>query len=112
MRTRVHYAAAVACVACHSSAILEQPATVNFVLVAPGCSSVLPVEFSLDNRLVGVDTFRVAVAAPRTVSRAFEVSPGQHVLGAQVVGGYVWASRVVVIAPGTAVSDSLPFYCS
>ena len=104
--------AAVGCAACHGSAIVERSATVTFVLVAPTCSSVLPVEFSVDSRSIGIDTFRVAVVAPRTVSRTFDVPSGQHVLGARVVGGYVWPPQAVSIASGTAVTDSLPFYCS
>lgn len=104
--------AAMFCAACHTSTSAERPATVTFVLVAPACSSVLPVQFSVDGQSVGTDTFRVAVSAPRTVSRPFAVSPGQHTLGAQVVGGYVWPPLAVSITSGAVLADSLPFYCS
>lgn len=104
-------AAAVGFAACRGSAT-EPSTAVNFVIVAPLCSSVIPVEFTIDSRTVGTDTFRVAVSAPRTVSRNFSVTPGQHFLGARVVDGYAWSPQAVFVASGTVVSDSLPFYCS
>jgi hypothetical protein len=104
--------AAAVCVACDVADSVHPSAAVNFVLVAPLCSSILPVEFSVDNRLVGTDTFRVGLAAPRTRSSHFAVVPGQHVLSARVVNGYVWAPHTVSVAAGTVVTDSLPFYCS
>ena len=104
--------AALWCGACHNPVAADRPTTVQFVLVAPLCSSVLPVEFFVDARSVGVDTFRVAVSAPHVVSRAFTVSPGVHALSANVLGGYVWPPHTVSVPAGTTVSDSLPFYCS
>ena len=102
----------IALCACQSSTLTERSSTLQFVLVAPLCSSTLPVEFSVDNQVVGVDTFRVMLPSAHTVSRAFDVPPGPHLVGARVVGGYVWAPRSLSIAPGAAVVDSLPFYCS
>jgi hypothetical protein len=99
-------------VACQQAATTEPAARVHFVIVPQACSSVLPVEFSIDGRLVGTDTFRVDVVSPRTTSRDFETSPGQHVVGARVTGGFVWPSQTLSMAAGAVVADSLPFYCS
>jgi hypothetical protein len=99
-------------VACQHAATTEPAARVHFVIVPQACSSVLPVEFSIDGRLVGTDTFRVAVVSPRTTSRDFETSPGQHVVGARVAGGFVWPNQTLSMAAGAVVADSLPFSCS
>lgn len=103
---------AIGGVACQHAATTEPAAHVHFVIVAPTCSSVLPVEFSIDGRLAGTDTFRVDVVNPRTTSRDFETSPGQHVVGARVTGGFVWPSQTLSLGAGAVVADSLPFYCS
>jgi hypothetical protein len=85
---------------------------VYFALDAPLCSSVLPVQFSIDNALVGTDTFRVNLAPNHTTSAAFPTSAGSHTLGARVVGGYVWADTLVMLSAGAVLTKSLPFYCS
>lgn len=87
-------------------------ATVRFVIVAPLCSSVVPVEFSIDRQRVGADTFRVDVNSPHTVSQPFTVSPGRHTVGARVVNGHIWPDTSVTVAAGAGLLDSLPFYCS
>ena len=113
MKSKIWFVLAMVwCSACRSAAAADQPATLTFVLVAPLCSSVLPVEFFVDARSVGIDTFRVAVNAPRTVSHAFTIDPGSHELSAHVVGGYVWPSHTVSILAGSAYADSLALYCS
>lgn len=69
-------------------------------------------EFTIDNRRVGADTFRVHLPPDRIVSRAFAVSAGNHLLGARVVGGFVWPDTVVAMAEGAVVQRTLSFYCS
>ena|SRR5579862_1059978 len=113
--------AAIALSACGSSAVVSPSATVDFVVVALLCSSILPVEFTIDGLVAGTDTFRIALPNPHTRSRDFAVSPGSHTLGARVVGGtlgtrvigtYVWPDTTVTTIAAAAVADSLPFYCS
>lgn len=86
-------------------------APVYFQLDAPLCSSVLPVQFSIDNVLVGTDTFRVNLANPHTLSRGFATPLGARVLSARVIGGYVWTDTTVMLT-GSGVTRMLPFYCS
>jgi hypothetical protein len=86
--------------------------TVVFVLDAPLCSSVLPVEFLIDSVLVGSDTFRVRVSPSDTISPTYRTTAGTHLLGARVVNGLVWADTTVSIAPGEVFTLLLPFYCS
>jgi hypothetical protein len=104
--------AALCCGACHNPVDSDRPAAIRFVLVAPLCSSVMPVEFFVDAQSVGVDTFRVNVSEPHIASRDFAVLPGTRTLEAQVVGGYVWPADTVSILPGSVYADSLAFYCS
>ena len=99
-------------VACASTTPVGPSATVAFVIDAPLCSSVIPVQFSIDGHLVGVDTFRVAVLSPHTSSRTFAVPPGEHTLNAQTMAGYLWPGKTVTLSAGQALVDSLPFYCS
>jgi len=87
-------------------------ASVRFVLDAPLCSSVLAMRFSIDGAVAGTDTFRVNLSSPRTASRRFSVTPGVHLVGARVDGGFVWPDTAVTLAIGSAVDDTLPFYCS
>ena len=104
--------ALVTLVACRGSVPTAPRATVYFALDAPLCSSVLPVQFLIDNALVGTDTFRVNLAPNHTTSAAFPTSAGSHTLGARVVGGYVWADTVVILSAGAVLTKTLPFYCS
>ena len=99
-------------VACHNAPTVPSLAAVNYVLVAPLCSSIIPVEFTIDRERVGVDTFRVGLANAHTVSRAFILTEGQHTVEAKTTSGYVWPVMTVTLARGATVSDSLPFYCS
>ena|SRR5262245_17693929 len=108
----VAFAAVVAC----GPFIMEERtpnASVFFQLDAPLCSSIIPVQFSIDHTVVATDTFMVNVA-PRehTRSRPFIISAGTHLLSARTVAGYVWRDLQVTLSPGSAVTDSLPFYCS
>lgn len=79
---------------------------------APLCSSVLPVEFTIDDVTVGVDTFRVNYGPSHIKSRGFAVEPGVRTLGARVTNGYVWPDTTVQLEAGTVFNDTLPFYCS
>ena len=94
-----------------ASTTVTDGATVRFYLDAPLCSSVIPVELSIDRSVVAVDTFRVNLASPHGTSKPFTVSAGAHVLGARF-GSYVFPEKSVLFTPGVAVIDSLPFYCS
>jgi len=89
-------------------------AQVRFVLDAPLCSSVMPVEFFVDGMTVGQDTFRVHLAPEHTVSRVFTVSTGAHILGARTTGAfaYAWPDAHVTASPTATTTDTLPFYCS
>ncbi|MEO8140590.1 MAG: hypothetical protein ABI742_13135 [Gemmatimonadota bacterium] len=86
--------------------------TVEFVLDAPLCSSMLPVEFSIDSVLVGSDTFRVRLPPDDTISPSFATTPGSHSLGAHVINGLIWPDTTVTLAEGESFSLILPFYCS
>ena len=105
--------------ACKLTAPSAPKATVRFMIDAPLCSSIIPVQFSIDRVLVGTDTFFVDVA-PREhlTSRDFAVSVGQHVLGARLSlrgsfdSGKEFPDKTVNLAAGATVTDSLPFYCS
>ena len=89
---------------------------VNFVLDAPLCSSVLPVQFTIDNITVGTDTFRVQLRPEHLTSAVFITSIGSHTLGAKVTGGSAsgstWPNLSVNLAGGAMKADTLPFYCS
>jgi hypothetical protein len=90
----------------------QPTAAVHFALDAPLCSSVIPVQLSIDGALVATDTFRVHLDAPHTISRAFAMPAGVHMLGARAVVGHVWPDTSVTLAPGESFTWSLPFYCS
>jgi hypothetical protein len=105
-------AAVVGVTACGGEDTLAPRPTVSFVIDAPLCSSVIPVELFIDGRPVGADTFRVNLAPAHTTTRAFATSPGRHRLGARAAHGYVWPDTTVTLAAGQAFTDSLPFYCS
>jgi hypothetical protein len=98
--------------ACNGADVAAPSATVHFVLDAPLCSSIIPVQFSIDGLEVGVDTFRVDIPSPHTTSRAFAVSLGAHTLSARTGAGYAWPDKAVSLAAGQAFADSLSFYCS
>ena len=83
----------------------------QFHLDAPFCSISLPVRFSIDGVVVGVDTFRVNLAPNRLDSRSFPTTPGQHVLGAYAFTG-TWRDSTVIVKSGATTVDTLGFYCS
>ena len=85
---------------------------VYYMIDAPLCGMKLGVVFSIDQRVVGTDTFVVHLAGEHVASGPFTASVGQHVLSARSVNGYVWPDRTVNLAAGAAFTDSLPFYCS
>ena len=98
-------------VACSSTTSANNTANVRFYIDAPLCSSVLPVELSIDHSVVAVDTFRVHVANPHDTSKVFVVTAGSHALSARY-GTNLFLDKIVVLAPGQMVLDSLQFYCS
>lgn len=98
-------------VACGGTDPITQESAVFFRLDAPLCSMVLPVNFSIDGTLVGIDTFRVNVSNPHLTTRGFPASPGRHVLSAYAFRG-VWPDTTVTLRPGIAMTDTLSFYCS
>jgi len=85
--------------------------TVSFQLVAPLCSMALPVRFSIDGALVGIDTFRVNLANPHLITRSFSAPAGRHVLSAYAFTG-MWPDTTVTIMSGVPLVDTLSFYCS
>ena len=107
-------AGSMALAACSGTDQMTAPPQVRFVLNAPLCGTVFPVQFSIDSVPVGTDTLRVNVSSQRLQSNLFPVSPGMHVLGARTFGAYVyvWRDTVVTAAAGTTAFDTLPFYCS
>lgn len=106
-----------ACSRADATAPAPTSGTVQFVLVAPLCSSVIQAQFLIDGTPVGTDTFRVNLSNAHTVSRGFETTPGTHTLSAQSPGGlvpagYLWPTTIVTVSAGQTVADSLQVYCS
>lgn len=97
---------------CEGGEAAAPQAGVRFVIDAPLCSSVIPVDFFLDGAALGRDTFRVQLLPEHLVSRRFDVPPGSHTVGAQVPGGFVWPDTLVTLPAGAVFEDTLPFYCS
>ena len=91
---------------------LSPGGTVAYMLDAPLCSSVIPVEFLIDGVVTGSDTFRVNLPPDHTTSPVFHTTAGLHSLGARVVDGHVLPDTTVTTAPGDAFTLSLTFYCS
>lgn len=85
---------------------------VRFVIDAPLCSAVIPVDFFLDHAMLGSDTFRVQLQPERLVSRRFDAPSGTHTVGARVPGGFAWPDTPVTLPAGAVFEDTLPFYCS
>jgi hypothetical protein len=105
-------ATAAAVLGCQGVDSVVASATIYFALDAPLCSSVLPVQLSIDGAVVRTDTFRVNLSSPHTTSVGLKTSPGNHTLGARVVAGYVWPDTAVTVNAGGIVTKVLPFYCS
>ena len=97
--------------ACGATNPAAQPSTVFFRLDAPFCGMSLPVRFSIDGNVVGVDTFRVNLSNPHLTTRGFSAASGRHVLSAFAFAG-TWPDTTVTLVPGVALTDTLPFYCS
>lgn len=104
--------ASVALVAFGCTNSVAPGASITFVLDAPLCSSVLPIQFLIDSALVGTDTFRIRVPGEHTRSRAFGASTGRHVVSARLLSGLVWPDTTVTLLSGQAATVSLPLYCS
>ena len=102
-----------AAIACGGNGTSTPQAAVYFVLDAPLCSSVVPMRFSIDNTVVGLDTFRVNLAPNHTTSHAFFTTPGMHVVsGVGVNGGFVFPARSVSLTDGASFMDTLSTSCS
>lgn len=100
-----------ACSGAHTG--IDPRATVFFQLDAPLCSSIIPVQFNIDDALVGKDTFVVHLANEHTKSRAFVTTAGQHKLGVGVFGSpNGWSDTTVTLRAGETFTDTLHFYCS
>ena len=100
-----------ALLACGGTDPVVQQSTVFFKLNAPFCSMALPVRFSIDGTVVGVDTFRVNLSNPHLTTRGFTAASGRRVLSAYAFTG-TWPDTTVTLAPGAALTDTLSFYCS
>lgn len=98
-------------VACGGTDSITPESTVFFRLDAPFCGMALPVRFSIDGVLVGIDTFRVNVGSPHLTTRGFPTTAGRHVLSAYAFAG-VWPDTTVTLRAGIAMTDTLSFYCS
>ncbi len=71
---------------CNKSPTEARATAVNFVFVPYACSTTVPVLLTIDNQRVATDTFHIDFGQPDHLkSRDFVVSPGEHVLGADVV---------------------------
>jgi hypothetical protein len=99
-------------IACSGSGSVEPQPTVRFFIDAPLCSSIIPVQFSIDAMIVGTDTFFVDLVPEHRTSRGYVTSAGVHVIGARTAWGYVWPDKQVALSSGEIFTDSLPFYCS
>ena len=86
-------------------------ASVSFFLHAPLCSAMVPLQYSIDNAIVGVDTLVVGIAGvDHATSRAFVTTPGIRALGAGGISGsppFAFASKSVTLAAGAAYTDTL-----
>lgn len=104
--------AAVGVAACTIIDPVPPSPAVVFQLDAPFCGGKFPVQFSIDNVLIGQDTFTVNVAPNHLTSRAYAAAPGSHTIGAKVVNGYVWSDTTVTLSGTQQFTRTLPFYCS
>lgn len=115
MRRVSLFIAALTAISCGLFDPAPKPTTVQFVLDAPLCSSIIPVRLSIDKAIVAIDTF-YTLGVRREESARFPVSPGPHGLSAQVITsigtGFVWPETLVTVQAGQAYRHSLPFYCS
>src|SRR5471032_34233 len=83
--------AAVACSDYGTTLPALAPPAVYFVLNAPLCSSRIPMQFSIDGTVVGIDTFVVNLTPSHTTSHAYVTTAGTHVLsGVGVNGGWIF----------------------
>ena len=114
VRTLSAIIALCAVVACAGASTgMDARATVYFQLDAPFCSSITPVQFNIDDVLVGKDTFVVHLANEHTKSRGFVTGAGQHKLSGGVYGSpNGWFDTTVTLRAGQSFTDTLNFYCS
>ena len=101
----------VAIFGCRSSTDVLSNPTVDYLIDAPLCSSVIPVEFLIDGTQVGADTFLVNLGTSHTRSRTFPTAAGEHTISART-GSYSWPAKTLMMRSRQAYTDTLPFYCS
>lgn len=95
----------------HPTAPLAPP-TVDFLLDLKLCSSIIPVQFTIDGNLVGSDTFRIGLVNPHVRSRAYATTLGAHALGVQATNFGGWGMKTVYLDAGMAYTDTLGGSCS
>jgi hypothetical protein len=73
----------------------------------------LHTQLRIDSAWLGSYAYRAHHPPSDTVSRPYAVTPGQHVIGAQVAvfNGYIWADTTITFAPGDALSRTLSLEC-
>jgi hypothetical protein len=104
-------AAAVLAASCVSPTSATS-ASVEFLIDAPLCSSLIPASFYVDGALVASDTMIVGLGARNHASRQFQVAPGTHTLHATSPWSVDWPDKTVTLIAGQTAVDSLPVYCS
>lgn len=102
----------VTILSCSPSTAPLEPPTVDFLLDLQLCSSIIPVQFTIDGNLVGSDTFRIGLVNPHVRSPAYATTPGAHALGVQATNFGGWGMKTVYLDAGRAYTDTLGGSCS
>jgi hypothetical protein len=91
------------------------PPTIRFLFDGPQCFGVYTVSFRIDSLWLGSYAYRIHLPPNDSVSRPYEVTPGQHSIGAQwsIFPGneYVWPDSVMNFAPGDTHLRRLSIVC-
>lgn len=91
------------------------PPTIRFLLDGPVCFGVYTLTFRIDSLWLGSHAYRMHLPPNDSVSRPYEVVPGQHSIGAQwaitPTVEYFWPDSVMTFAPGDAHLVRLPLEC-
>lgn len=115
MKRLVLFASALV-LACDATDPAIPAPTIRFRLDAPLCGGVYTVHFATEDSGFGSHAFRIHTNAPDSVSRAYEIEPGEHVITATfyIPGstGTTWPDTVMNFAPGDAHERVLELYCS
>ena len=102
----------VTILSCSQSTAPVVPPTVDFLLNLHLCSSIIPVQFTIDGNVVGTDTFRIGLLNPHVRSPLYATTRGVHVLDVQATNFGSWGSKTVYLTAGTAYTDTLGGSCS